>query len=78
MKVKKPESHRNFGHSKILSVNNSNTKNKINNSNSKNKSNNSNKEYRIASGLKNYIKYSSQKAISSPYLPNKSLGNFYF
>ena len=81
-KVKKPESHRNFGHSKILSVNNSNTKNKANNSNSKNKnknkSNNSNKKYRITSGLKNDIKYSSQKAISSPYLPNNSSSNFYF
>jgi len=79
-KVKKPESHRNFGHSKILSVNNSNTKNKINSSNSKkkNKSNNSNKKYRITSGLKNDIKYSSQKAINSPYLPNNSSSNFYF
>ena len=83
-KVKKPESHRNFGHSKILSVNNSNTKNKINNSNSKNKnknknkSNNSNKKYRITSGLKNDIKYSSQKAINSPYFPNNSSSNFYF
>ena len=81
-KVKKPESHRNFGHSKILSVNNSNTKNKINSSNSKNKNknknNNSNKKYRITSGLKNDLKYSSQKAISSPYLPNNSSSNFYF
>ena len=61
MKIKKTENHRDFSHSKILSVNNSNTKNKINNSNSKNKNKsiNSNKKYRITSGLKNDIKYSS-------------------
>ena len=69
---KKPESHRNYCHSKILSGENSNTKNKINNTN------NSNKNYRITVGLKHNLKNNSQKVISLPVSPSSSGSNFYF
>ena len=69
---KKPESHRNYCHSKILSGNNSNTKNKINNNN------NSNKNFKITVGLKHDLKHNSQKVISSPVSPSSSGSNFYF
>ena len=82
---KKPESHRNYYHSKLLSSNNSNTKNKINsniNSNSNNSknntNNNSNKNFKITVGLKHDLKNNSQKVISSPCSPNNSGTNFYF
>ena len=72
---KKPESHRNYCHSKMLSGNLSNTKtkNKINNN-----SNNSNKNYKITVGLKHDPKHYSQKIISTPISPNSSSTNFYF
>ena len=69
---KKPESHRNYCHSKIISGENSNTKNKINNTN------NSNKNYRITVGLKHDLKNNSQKVISLPVSPSSSGSNFYF
>ena len=71
---KKPESHRNYCHSKMLSGNNSNTKNKINNNNT----NNSNKNFKITVGLKPTTKHSSQKIISTPCSPSSSSTNFYF
>ena len=67
---KKPESHRNYGHSKILSQNNSNTKIKFNN--------NSNNNFKITVGLKHDLKNNSQKVISSPVSPSSSGSNFYF
>ena len=70
---KKPESHRNYGHSKILSGNNTNTKNKINNN-----TNDSNKNFKITVGLKHDLKNNSQKIISSPCSPSSSGSNFYF
>ena len=69
---KKPESHRNYCHSKILSGNNS--KNKINNISN----NNSNKNYKITVGLKNASKPSSKKIVSTPCSPSSSSTNFYF
>ena len=72
---KKPESHRNNYHSKIISGNHSNIKNKMNN---KNKINSLNKNYKIAVGLKHEPKNSSQKIISTPNSPNNSSSNFYF
>ena len=71
---KKPESHRNYCHSKMLSGNNSNTKNKINN----NSNNSNNKNYKITVGLKHDNKHGSQKIISTPCSPNSSSTNFYF
>ena len=71
---KKPESHRNYGHSKILSANNNtNTKNKINTN-----INDSNKNFKITVGLKRDFKNNSQKIISSPCSPSNSGSNFYF
>ena len=67
---KKPESHRNYCHSKILSGDN--TKNKINNTN------NTNKNFRITVGLKHDLKNNSQKVISLPVSPSSSGSNFYF
>ena len=71
---KKPESHRNYCRSKILSNNNSITKNKINNK----INDNSNNNFKITVGLKHDYKQSSQKVISSPCSPNNSSYNFYF
>ena len=71
---KKPESHRNYCHSKILSSNNSITKNNINNK----INNNSNNNFKITVGLKHDHKQNSQKVISSPCSPNNSSYNFYF
>jgi hypothetical protein len=67
---KKPESHRNYCHSKMLSGNNSNSKNKINYSNKNNS--------KITVGLKQGTKYNSQKLISTPCSPTSSSTNFYF
>ena len=67
---KKPESHRNYCYSKMLSGNNSNSKNKINYSNKNNT--------KITVGLKHGIKYNSQKIISTPCSPSNSSTNFYF
>ena len=74
---KKPESHRNYGHSKMLSGNSSNTKNKINNI-INNNSNNSNKNFKITVGIKHAPKHNSQKIISTPCSPSSSSTNFYF
>ena len=71
---KKPESHRNYAHSKILSQNNSNTINRNNN----NSNNNSNKNFKITVGLKQDLKNNSQKVISSPCSPSSSSSNFYY
>ena len=70
---KKPESHRNYCHSKMLSGNNSNTKNKINNN-----TGNLNKNYQVTVGLKHEAKNNSQKIISTPCSPSSSSTNFYF
>ena len=71
---KKPEVHRNCGHSKILSANNNtNTNNKININN-----NDSNKQFKITVGLKPDLKNNSQKIISSPISPSNSGSNFYY
>ena len=71
---KKPESYRNYCHSKMLSGNNSNTKNKINN----NSNYTSNKNSKITVGLKHGPKHNSQKIISTPCSPSSSSTNFYF
>ena len=80
LNINKPESHRNYCHSKILSGNNSNTKTKITNNSINNNSNNnnSNKNFKITVGLKHDLKHSSQKVISSPVSPSSSGSNFYF
>ena len=69
---KKPESHRNYCHSKILSGNNTNDKSKNNNNN------NTNNNFKITVGLKHDLKNNSQKIISSPCSPSNSGTNFYF
>ena len=74
---KKPESHRNYCHSKILSGNSSNTKKKVNNV-LNNNSNNSNNNYRISVAVKHGPKHNSQKIISTPCSPSSSSTNFYF
>ena len=69
---KKPESHRNYCHSKIISGNNSNNKNKM-------KINNNN--YKVqGGGLKHAPKYNSQKIIGTPCSPcgSSTSTNFYF
>ena len=68
---KKPESHRNYNHSKILSGNNSNIKNKININNPK-------KNFKITVGLKHDLKNNSQKVLNPHCSPNNSSTNFYF
>ena len=70
---KKPESHRNYCHSKMFSGNHSNTKNKISNN-----SGNFNKNYQNTVGLKHDTKHNSKKIISTPCSPSSSLTNFYF
>ena len=72
---KKPESQRNYYHTKVLSGNYSNIKNKMNNNN---KINSLNKNYKITVGLKHDPKHSSQKIINSPLSPSNSSSNFYF
>ena len=70
-KLKKPENHRNYGHSKILSQDISKTNSKINN-------NSNNKNVKITVGLKQDLKNNSQKVISSPCsLSNSSTNLFY-
>ena len=72
---KKPESYRNYCHSKMLSENYSNSKKRINsiiNGKSKNINN------KITVGLKHGPKNLSQKIISTPISPNNSSSNFYF
>ena len=65
--IKKPESHRNYYHSKILS---NNAKNKI--------MSNTNKAFKITVGLKQDLSQSSKKAITTRCSPNSSSSNFYY
>ena len=69
---KKPESHRNYCYSQKLSINNTNSKNRINNNN-----NHINKN-KISTALKYGTKQNSQKIISTPCSPNSSSTNFFF
>ena len=69
----KPESHRNYYQSKILSINNSNPKIKITNN-----SNNSNKNYKIKEGLKYKSKNCSKIINSTPCSPKISSYNYDF
>ena len=75
---KKPQSHRNYYNSKILSSGNiSNTNNEINNYININ-TNNLNKKFILTDRLKSDFKNKSQKVISSPNSMNNSSNNFYF
>ena len=74
---KKPESHRNFYHSRVLSGNNSYKKNKSNKGNINNINSNS-KMYKITVGnTKQGIKIDSKK-INFPCSPSNSGSEFYF
>ena len=80
--IKKPESHRNYYHSRVLSGNNSCNKNKANKVNiSNNKNLNNNKNYKITVGNNKHqgIKIDSKK-ISFPCSPSSSntSSKFYF
>ena len=76
--AKKPQSHRNYYNSKILSSGNvSNTKNEICRQININ-NNNLSKKFILTDKLKNDFKNKSQKVMSSPSSMNNSSSNFYF
>ncbi len=67
--MKKPESHRNYYHHKILS--NNNMKGKM--------MSNTNKGFKITVGLKpDYFPQNYKKAITTHCSPNSSSSNFYY
>ena len=75
---KKPQSHRNYYNSKILSSGNvSNTNNEISRQININ-NNNSSKKFILTDRKKNDFKNNSQKVLSSPSSVNNSSTNFYF